>query len=912
MNAISLPQAKPELSELATLQHPLSTMFTPGAIAVIGATERPGSVGRTVLENLLAGHLPCPVYPVNPSRTEVLGLRAYQNIAAVPEKIDLAVIVTPAPTVPGLIAECAAAGVAGSVVISAGFKECGAEGLALESQIETKRGAMRVIGPNCLGLMVPQIGLNATFAKTMAKPGSVGFISQSGAMCTAILDWSLANDVGFSAFVSIGSMADVDWGDLIYYLGNDAATKSVVIYMETIGNARSFLSAAREVALQKPIIVIKVGRSSAAAKAAASHTGSLTGSDEVLDAAFRRVGVLRVETIADLFSMADVLGKQPRPAGPRLAIVTNGGGPGALATDMAIAQGGEIADLSPSSLEAFNALLPSHWSHNNPVDILGDAGAGRYGKAVEILSADPGNDGILAILTPQAMTECSATAEHLAEFAPLAQKPILASWMGGEIVAEGAKILREAGVPTFAYPDTAARAFCLMWRYSRNLRSLYETPALTEPDGPQNSRFASTRKILAGAVRQRRSLLTEYESKQILNTYDIPAVDSLVAYSPSLAVSIADSIGFPVALKLHSESITHKSDVGGVKLNLRNALDVAKAFESIRSSVEKIAGPGHFLGVTVQPMVERRGIELILGSSVDPQFGPVLLFGAGGQLVEVFKDRTLGLPPLNATLARRMVERTRVSAALRGVRGEKGIDMAALERILVRFSQLVAEQPRIKEIDINPLLVSAEQILALDARIILHDPAIQDEELPALAIRPYPSQYISAWQLAGGEGVKIRPIRPEDEPLLVKFHATLSEETVQRRYLMALGLAQRTSHDRLARICFNDYDREIALVVERPVKNGTPEIIAVARMSKIPGSKAAEIALLVGDPYQGMGLGTHLLNLLANIARQEKIGRLVGYLHPENLAMRRVAEKTGCQIATEAGENHLTARLDLP
>jgi acetyltransferase len=822
--------------------------------------------------------------------------------------IDLAVIVTPAATVPGIIGECVEAGAKGAIIISAGFRECGAEGVKLEKQVLTqaRRGMMRIIGPNCLGVMRPHSGLNATFAASMAQPGSVGFISQSGALCTAILDWSLRENVGFSAFVSVGSMLDVNWGDLIYYLGDDPHTKSIVIYMESIGDARSFLSAAREVALTKPIIVIKVGRTEAAAKAAASHTGSLTGSDEVLNAAFRRVGVLRVNTIAELFDMAEILAKQPRPRTPRLAIVTNAGGPAALATDMLVTGGGQIAQLSHESLDAFNQLLPSHWSRNNPVDIHGDAGAQRYAKAFEIVAKDPNNDGVLVILTPQAMTEATATAEQVKPFAKLG-KPILASWMGGDQVRAGEEILNRAGIPTFAYPDTAARAFDYMWRYSDNLRSLYETPALGADSDEHVAKRAHAEEIIRTARKAKRTLLTEVESKEILAAYGIPVVETQVASSDEEAVQVAKSIGGSVVLKVFSETITHKTDVGGVKLNLRGAAAVRRAYRDIERAVSEHNGHEDFLGVTVEPMISFEGYELILGSSLDPQFGPVLLFGAGGQLVEVLNDRALALPPLNATLARRLMEHTRIFAALKGVRGRSSVDLAALDQLLVRFSQLVAEQRWIKEIDINPLVASPSGVIALDSRMVLHGADVSENELPRLAIRPYPAQYIMHCKLRDGTPVTLRPIRPEDEPLMIEFHRTLSEQSVHFRYFSLLKLDVRIAHERLTRICFNDYDREIALVVDyKNAKTGRHEILGVARLSKLHGLDEAEWAIIISDQWQGHGLGTKLLRLLIEIARKEKLSRLIAYILPDNTVMRRVSKKAGFQLHLDsaAGEWH--------
>ncbi|MFZ0546677.1 MAG: acetate--CoA ligase family protein, partial [Candidatus Promineifilaceae bacterium] len=644
------------LDVLRYAYQPLDAIFSPKSVAVVGATERQGSVGRTILWNLITNSFGGTVYPVNLKRPSVLGIRAYPNLQEIPEQVDLAVIVTPAPTVPDVIGECVEVGAKGAIVISAGFKETGPAGAELERQVlaEARRGRMRVIGPNCLGVMNPIGGLNATFAHTMARPGTVGFISQSGALCTAILDWSFQENVGFSAFVSIGSMLDVGWGDLIYYLGNDSKTESIVIYMESIGDARSFLSAAREVALTKPIIVIKPGRTAAAAQAAASHTGSLTGSDEVLQAAFSRAGVLRVDRISDLFNMAEVLSKQPRPRGNRLTIVTNAGGPGVLATDALIGDGGALGEVSEETMTELNGILPSHWSHNNPIDVLGDAGPERYMKTLEVVAKDKNTDGILVVLTPQAMTDPTMTAEELKRFHTRMREarnrmPLLASWMGGAEVLNGESILNKAGVPTFNYPDTAAHMFNYMWRYSANLRSLYETPRWPEEEDSLREN-KEVKAIIDYARSTGRTILTEYESKRILAEYGIPTLETHLAETAEKAVATADEVGYPVVLKLNSETVTHKTDVGGVRLNLANGDEVRAAFEAIESAVTERVGKEHFQGVTVQPMLDlSEAYELIVGSSPDPQFGPVLLFGTGGTLVEVYKDRALALPPLNTT-----------------------------------------------------------------------------------------------------------------------------------------------------------------------------------------------------------------------------------------------------------------------
>jgi acetyltransferase len=884
----------------------LRAMLNPKSVAVIGATENLQSVGGTLMQNLksFTGDL----YPVNAKRRSVLGLKAFPRIGEVPAPVDLAVIATPAIAVPDVVSECAEAGVKGAVIISAGFRECGAVGVQLEEAILARRGGMRLIGPNCLGVMIPGQRLNATFAKTMALPGNVAFISQSGALCASVLDWSLREKVGFSAFLSVGSMLDVGWGDLIFYLADDLDTRSILIYMESIGDARAFLSAAREVALRKTIIVIKVGRTEAAAHAVASHTGTLAGSDAVLEAALRRIGVLRVSTISDLFNMAEVLSRQPRPQGPRLAIVTNAGGPGVLATDMLVSEGGEIARLSEESFRKLDEVLPAHWSRGNPVDVLGDAKADRFAKAVEIVSGDSNIDGVLVILTPQAMTDAAAVAKELQKFKKLPGKPILASWMGADEVADGVGILNASGIPTFQYPDIAARIFCYMWRYSRNLQTLYETPALTAGPAANAANHRRAEEIIQTVRNANRTLLTELESKQVLEAYGIPTVDSRIATSEDDAVRIAMGIGRTVVLKLYSEIITHKTDVGGVKLNLRTANEVRQAYRSIKESVHQSSGA--FLGVTVEPMIELDGYELILGSSIDPQFGPVLLFGAGGQLVEVVRDYVLGLPPLNGTLARRMMEQTRVYAALKGVRGRPPVNLPELETLLVHFSLLVAEQRWIKEIDVNPLLASHTQILALDARIVLHKPELSENQLPRLAIRPYPEQYVTQWKLCDGTPLTIRPIRPEDEPLMVKFHGTLSEESVHFRYFGIVKLEQRVAHQRLTRICFNDYDREIAMVATcQPTKE--EEILGVGRLIKVHGVNEAEFAIVISDQLQGQGLGTYLLKLLLDIGRQEGLERIIGHILPDNYGMQRVCKKLGFALNYDNFADDMKAEITL-
>jgi len=891
----------------------LDPLFLPRSAAVIGATDRPGTVGRNVLTNLLESRVPIKVYAVNPSHDEVLGQKTYKRVGDISGNVDLAIVVTPAQSVPQIIGECVDAGVRAAVVISAGFREQGASGAALEEEIQghLSRGPLRLVGPNCMGFMNPSIGLNATFLKTMPQKGSVAFLSQSGALQSAILDWSRRENVGFSAIVSTGSMLDIGWGDLIYYFGDDPHTKSILVYMESVGDARSFLSAAREISLGKPIIVIKGGRSEAASRAAASHTGALTGSDDILEAAFRRCGVLRVQNIADLFYMAEALSKQPRPRGPHLTIVTNAGGPAVLATDALIATGGKLTELSPESLRELDGILSPYWSHGNPVDVLADADAEHYAKAVEVASKDPNSDALLAIIAPQGGADPTEVARRIGPYAHSTGKPVLASWMGGEGVAEGISILNAAGIPTFPYSDTAARAFTYMWRYTYNLRGLYETPALVETSEPIAEARRRVFEIVRDVRAAGRTMLNEFEAKQLLSHYGIPVVETRAAASESEAIACAEAIGYPVVLKLLSNTIAHKTDVDGVRLRLQNEEQVRAAYRAIQASVTEKAGPEHFAGVTVQPMVRRDGYELILGSTVDAQFGPVILFGSGGVMVEVYRDRALALPPLNTTLAQRLMEQTRIFAALRGVRGRKPVNLTALEELLVRFSQLVVEQPWIREIDINPLLATPEQLLALDARVVVHDSTMETAKLPRPAIRPYPSQYVWEWRLKDGTPVTIRPIRPEDEPLMVQFHTTLSERSVYLRYFCSLSLSTRVEHERLVRICFASYDRGFALVADRKNPDtGNHEILGVGRFSAL-NRKEAEAAVLVSDRWQGRGLGTELLAGVARVAREEKFQKLCGEILRDNLPTQAIFKKAGFQLRAMDDPSSVSAVLNL-
>ncbi|KAK8797380.1 hypothetical protein WA158_004588 [Blastocystis sp. Blastoise] len=867
----------------------LEALFSPNNVALIGATDRIGSVGQTILFNLITSPFGGGVIPINPKKSKVLGIPAYKNIKDVPEHVDLAIICIPSKAVLGSVRDCGEAGVRGIIVISAGFKEVGPEGLKMEQDVvaEAKKHHMRVIGPNCLGLMRPPTGLNASFANHMALKGHVGFISQSGALMTAILDWSLKEGLGYSAFISIGSMADIDFSDLIYYLGDDEETHSILIYMESIGNASAFLSAAREVALRKPIIVIKPGRSAAAAQAAASHTGSLTGSDDVLTAAFKRVGVVRVNTIEELFYMADVLDKQPRPQGPRLSIITNAGGPGVICTDELVTGGGALTHISDEAMAAYNSFLPSAWSHHNPIDILGDASPAVYAESLKVAGSDANSDGMLVILTPQSVTKPTETARELTKYAHIPGKPVLAAWMGGVFLDEGRKILREAGIPAFGYPDAAAKIFNYMWEYSSNLESLYEVPAV--PMGKANQQKAA--KLIADVIASGRNLLTEAESKELLASYGIPTVQTLIAETAEDAAKLADSMGYPVVVKLNSETITHKSDVGGVQLNLKNAEQVKEAFNTIKSNLEKLGKVDGFQGVTVQLMLNlSEGYEVIFGCNNDPQVGPIIVFGTGGTLVEVYKDSSMTLPPVNTTQARNCMKQTKIYKALQGVRGKKGCDQNKLDQVFVRFSELVSDQHWIKELDINPMFVSENHIVALDARVVLYAPGTPEEKLSHPAIRPYPYQYCSEFT-GKTETYEIRPIRPSDIPAMKAFEETLSEETVKNYFANDLALEKRLSHSRLIPSCFIDYERQIALVAETKTENGETIIAGTGRICKVPNTNVGRLLVCVSDKHQKNGLGKYFVEQSIKVAQEEKLSLVFTKFNKNNTAFKNLLEK---------------------
>ena len=887
-----------EASKRVQPQSALDAFFKPKTVAVIGAKDTPNSVGRTILMNLMAGGFPGKIIPVNPKRTEVCGLPCIPTVMDAHEPIDLAVIVVPAPRVLEVMQTCVRAGVKAVIMIAAGFKESGPEGLRLETAVAdaARAGGIRMIGPNCLGLMNPRYGLNASFGRGMPHEGSLAFISQSGAMCAAVLDWSLSDGIGFSAFVSLGSMADVGWPDLIEYFGEDPATKGILMYMETIGDPRGFLSTASIVALDKPIIVIKPGRTSEGAKAAASHTGALVGSDAVFDAACERSGVLRVDTVSELFAIAEVLSGQPRPSGPRLAIVTNAGGPAVLATDAVVGNGAEMAKLSAKTIDHLSSFLPAAWSHSNPVDILGDADPQRYEKAVEAVVKDTEVDGVLVILTPQDMTDPTKTAESLQRFAALSQKPLIASWMGGNSVAQGKQVFSKAGIPCFEYPDDASWSLATMWKHAKIMKTFCTPPRWrTYPSQEEvRVRVTKARDMIHKAAAEKRAFLTERESKQLLKSYGIPVVEAFLAKTIDEAVKIAEQIGYPVVLKVESPTITHKSDVGGVCLRLMTRQEVREAFSSIKNRVVEGYGKDAFSGVTVQKMCEAKGIELIVGSSIDPQFGPVLLFGAGGIYVEAFHDEALGLPPLNALLARKMIEKTKISRALSTSRGGGKVPLEPIEDLLIALSELVLEVPEVVECDMNPIVASPSGVICLDARIVLAHPNFRVTPV----CRPYPIEYIKEMPLDRGV-VTIRPIRAEDGSMIADLHERLSVlPTYKKIFDHPIFLGKMVAEE-LLRLCWSYFERRKVFVAEYQDVQRDLAAMAVLAQQSVGG---ADMWLAVDQRFAVRGIVGLLLSEVLDVATREGIGIVRTTVFADDSLLVQCLREQGFAEESRSGE----------
>jgi acetyltransferase len=874
----------------------LDKIFNPRSIAVIGASNKEGSVGYVLIKNLAELGYAGKVYPVNIQESEILGLKAYKNVNELPETVDLAVIATPAKTVPDVVEQCGKTGIIGIIIISAGFKEIGAQGKALEEKIvELKRKYnLRIIGPNCLGIIRPSISLNATFANKMPKSGNIAFISQSGALGTAILDWATHENIGFSNFVSVGSMIDVDFGDLIDYFGTDQKTRSILMYIEGITDARKFMSAARHFARTKPIIVVKAGKFGESAKAAASHTGSLTGDDMIYDAAFKRAGIVRVEEIADLFNSAEVLGMQPLPKGPNLAIITNAGGPGVMATDALIARGGKLAKLSQKTIDTLNSVLPHYWSRENPVDILGDANNERYKTVIENCLKDENVDGLLIIYTPQGAAEPNKIAGSIAEISKskFSQKTILTSFMGYEMTEEANRILTENSIPTYSTPEQAIATYMYMYQYQRNLGLLYETPEELPVDSVPPKRPLIV--IMRNAAKENREILTEIEAKRLLECYCIPTVKTLVAKTADEAARLASNVGYPVVLKILSPQIIHKTEAGGVLLDINSETEVRQAFDQIIQRAKESNPRAEIEGITVQPMIKKRGYEVILGAKMDPLFGPVILFGMGGIGVELFKDVAVGLPPLNQTLARRIMEETKVYQLLKGYRKMPPANVKLLEELMVLFSQMLVDFPQLKEVDINPLFINENEAFALDARIVIDKERVFTKFEPHehLVISPYPKKYETLWKLRDGRTVLLRPIKPEDEPLWLEMFQNFSEESIRYRFFQII---KDTPHEVRVRYCNIDYDRELGIVAEM-TEEGRRKILGVVRLITEPDGKTGEIAFITADPWQGLGLGSKMLDFMIEICKDKRLESVYGIMLPDNYRAINLFKKMGFTV----------------
>ena len=874
--------------------HPFDFLFKPASVAVIGASAKDPSIGRALLANLQQGGFPGPIYPINPHYSEILQLPAFPSVLAVQEPLDLALIAVPIKDVPGVIRECGQAGVKAAIIISAGGRELGPPGQEIEAAIraEAEKHGIRYLGPNAWGALSPPAHFHGTFAPHFARAGNLAFISQSGALNSSIIGWATLKNFGFSHFIGLGSGTDIDFADLIDYLGNDDQTRSIILYLEGLSRHRKFMSAARSVSRVKPIIVIKAGRSLEGARAAASHTGALAGEDAAYSAAFRRAGIIRVDTIGQLFDCAEALGKVARPVRGDLGIITNAGGPGVMAVDALGRWKIPAPVLSPETTQKLDEFLPPNWSKGNPLDILGDASPERFARTVKVCLEAPEFAGLAVILSPQALTDPTGVARVVASQAKGQAKPVFAVWMGGKDVQKGLKILNDASIPTFETPEAAVDTFMQMYFYSRHLQLLQETPPRLPSELKVNVKKART--FLEQCLEQEGRILTEIESKAILSAYGIPVNPTIAAASGPEAVRAAHEIGYPVVLKVNSPDITHKSDVRGVRFYLRNDQEVLAAFEQIVADAKAHNDAARILGVTVETQEGEADCELLLGSRRDLDFGPLILFGLGGTFTEVMGDWAIDLPPLNLHLARSLIQRTRIYRVLKGFRNIPPANLELLEEILVRISQLVTDFPEIMEMDINPLMLMGDKLVAVDARMV-----IEPSQVPAprhLTISPYPNQYESDWMMRDGTPVLLRPMKPEDEPLVADFLNRCSDDTIYFRYFR---LIKKWTHEMLIRFTQNDYDRELGLMaVGQPP---SPEVMmGVSRLVIDRSRKSAEFAVIIADPWQGKGLGPQLVERVIDIARDQDVDLLWGEVLSQNQPMLDLAKKQGFTLKTDA------------
>lgn len=874
----------------------LNSIFKPKRIALIGVSDNPNSVGGITLRNLVGGGFNGVVYPVNPKREAVFGIPCYPDVKSLPKTPDLAVIMTAAKFVPGIIRECGEAGINGIIIMSAGFKESGEEGKELENLVKTEKAKfpdMRVIGPNCLGILVPGLNMNVSFANGMPKKGHVAFISQSGALCTSVLDWAYDSNIGFSYFVSIGNSMDVNFGDLIDYFGQDPNTQSIVLYVESMANARTFMSAARAFSRKKPIIVYKSGRFPESAAAAASHTGAMASEDSIYDAVFRRAGLARVFDFGNIFEFTDLVGRRRIPKGNRLAIVTNAGGPGVMATDSLISKGGKLVELSEKTMQRLNEYLPPFWSHGNPIDVLGDATPERFAVATEIVLEDENVDAVLVLLTPQAMTAPTETATAISQLATKTTKSIMAGWLGGASMREGIQIFNRAGISSFTAPEQAIRAFMTLSNYSENQAMLYETPKEV-PVSFQYDRLELRKKYLK-EVFPKAKILNEDDSKMLVNDYGINTTHPAPAATEDEAVAIAEQKGYPVVLKIYSPDITHKSDVGGVALNIKDEEMVRATFRNMIKTAAQKRPDARIDGVTVQKMVNTRdGIELIVGTKKDPTFGTVMLVGMGGVTAELFKDKRLEFPPLNEQLALQMLESLKIYPLLKGYRGDTPKNVDKLIEALIRMSYLAADYPEIAELDINPLVVTPTDVIALDARIVVDEEIMKKpvKEYSHLILRPYPESLIKTAILKDGTEILLRPIKPEDEPMWLELLASCSKESIYHRFRYDFYY---DSHDIASQYCFIDYDREIAIVAEVE-EEGKKKLIGVGRLIADPDVEMMEYAILITDAWQKKELGFTITSYCMEIAKMRGVKFLAAETTKDNKPMISVFRKLNFKI----------------
>ena len=886
--------------------HYLERLFAPTSVALVGASENLSKVGGRILENLLAAKFEGVLYAVNPRHTEVRGVPCVASVQELPLAVDLAVIATPAATVPAIVEQCGQKGIRAAVVITAGFGESGPEGAARERELlaNAHRHGVRILGPNCLGIMRPPAGLNATFARGAALLGSIALVSQSGAVCTALLDWATPTGVGFSSVISLGASSDLDFGEIVDYLAADPATAHILLYIEGVRDGRRLVSSLRAAARTKPVIVMKVGRHPAGSRAAVSHTGAIVGRDDVFDAVVRRTGVVRVDTVGDLVGAALALSTNVRPRGDRLAVVTNGGGPGVMAADRATELGLPLATLSPKTIERLQDALPSHWSHGNPVDLIGDAGPERYRAALAACLDDPDVDGIVAILTPQAMTDAEVAAGAVIDVTRGARKPVIACWMGEASVVEARAEMRRAGLPEYRLPENAVAAFAYLAQFHRNQKALLQVPGPLVHHAPPD--LAAARAIVARVLGEGRSLLTATESKRFLEAFHVPVVTSVDAASAEEAVRAADAAGYPVVMKILSRDITHKSDVGGVKLGLPDAAAVRAAWEEIMADVAAERPEARVDGVSIERMVAKpHARELMVGVSTDPIFGPAITFGAGGLAVEVLRDRAVGLPPLNSVLIDDMIRGTKVAKMLDSFRHLPAIHRLELQAVLLRVSEMACELPELQELDINPLLADEHGVLAIDARVVLRQSAGLTR-YGHLAIHPYPTELEGDLALPGGETLRVRPIRPEDAALEIEFVESLSADARRMRFQSAM---RTLTPAMLARFTQIDYDREMALVAIDS-SEGRDREVAVARYVKMPDGETAEFAIVVGDAWQDKGLGRRLMQRLADVARSRRLKTLVGFVLAENRGMMEMCSRLGMEFEHD-GDDGSTRRAVL-